>query len=109
MKTLESAEKNIETESETESKTRSRSIDSANASEYAEPPLPSLRKLRVQAEVHAIGCALERTGWNRKRAAKLLRISYRGLLYKIRQHQITRKEFTATSETAPLEQRARAD
>ena len=102
MKTLESAVRNIEAENETELTRRSGSIDSANASESLEPPLPSLRKLRVQAEVHAIGCALERTGWNRKRAAKLLSISYRGLLYKIRQHQITRNQLTAASETAPV-------
>jgi DNA-binding NtrC family response regulator len=63
----------------------------------------------VQAEVYAIGCALERTGWNRKRAAKLLSISYRGLLYKIRQHQITRHEMTAASEIMPFVQRAKAE
>jgi DNA-binding NtrC family response regulator len=28
-------------------------------------------------------------GWNRRRAAQLLSISYRGLLYKIRQYNIT--------------------
>ena len=50
----------------------------------------SLRTLRAQAEIGAIGRALERTGWNRKQAATLLEISYRGLLYKIRQHKITR-------------------
>ncbi len=61
MKTLESAVKNIETESETEPKTRSGSIDSANASEYAEPPLPSLQKLRVQAEGEAAQHQLSRT------------------------------------------------
>jgi len=36
----------------------------------------------------AILGALKRTGWNRKQAARLLRISYRGLLYKIRQHNL---------------------
>jgi two-component system response regulator AtoC len=49
----------------------------------------SLRSHRNEAEVHAINYALQRTGWNRKRAAKLLSISYRSLLYKIRQHNIT--------------------
>jgi transcriptional regulator with PAS, ATPase and Fis domain len=48
----------------------------------------SLRSFRNEAEVHAINCALRQTGWNRKRAAKLLSISYRSLLYKIRQHNI---------------------
>lgn len=49
----------------------------------------SLRSHRYEAEVHAISSALRKTGGNRKRAAKLLSISYRSLLYKIRQHNIT--------------------
>jgi transcriptional regulator with PAS, ATPase and Fis domain len=49
----------------------------------------SLRVFREEAEVHAISLALEYAGWNRRRAAQLLRISYRGLLYKIRQYNIT--------------------
>ncbi len=49
----------------------------------------SLRVFREEAEVHAISLALECAGWNRRRAAQLLRISYRGLLYKIRQYNIT--------------------
>jgi len=48
-----------------------------------------LRELRTEAEVHAISRALEYAGWNRRRAAQLLCISYRGLLYKIRQYNIT--------------------
>jgi DNA-binding NtrC family response regulator len=106
MKTLESAITNIEIESE--SKTAVGSVYSSSGSGYLESPLPSLRKLRVQTEVYAIGCALERTGWNRKRAAKLLSISYRGLLYKIRQHKITRNELTAISSVLPFE-RAKAE
>ena len=53
------------------------------------PPVRTLRCLRAEAEILAISRALEQTGWNRKRAAELLNISYRGLLYKIRQHNIT--------------------
>ncbi|MFZ0277967.1 MAG: helix-turn-helix domain-containing protein [Candidatus Sulfotelmatobacter sp.] len=49
----------------------------------------SLRSHRHEAEVHAISSALRQTGGNRKRAAKLLSISYRSLLYKIRQHNIS--------------------
>jgi DNA-binding NtrC family response regulator len=52
----------------------------------------TLRSLRAETEMQAISQALEQTGWNRKRAAKLLSISYRGLLYKIRQHNITRNK-----------------
>lgn len=50
---------------------------------------PSLRSLRVEAEIYAISKTLEYTGWNRRRAAQLLSISYRGILYKIRQHNLT--------------------
>ncbi len=50
---------------------------------------PSLRSLRVEAEIYAISKTLEHTGWNRRRAAQLLSISYRGILYKIRQHNLT--------------------
>lgn len=50
---------------------------------------PTLRSLRVEAEVYALSRTLEYTGWNRRRAAQLLSISYRGILYKIRQHNLT--------------------
>jgi DNA-binding NtrC family response regulator len=49
---------------------------------------PTLRSMRAAAEILAIRQALQETGWNRKRAAQLLSISYRGLLYKLRQHSI---------------------
>jgi transcriptional regulator with GAF, ATPase, and Fis domain len=48
----------------------------------------SLRSFLDEAEIHAISIALKQTGWNRKQAAQLLSISYRGLLYKIRRHNI---------------------
>lgn len=48
----------------------------------------SLRSFRDEAEIQAISCALKKTGWNRRRAAQVLVISYRGLLYKIRRHNI---------------------
>ena len=49
-----------------------------------------VRNLKDETEIQAITKALSETNWNRKRAARLLHISYRGLLYKIRQHGITR-------------------
>jgi two-component system response regulator AtoC len=52
-----------------------------------------LRSLKVETETQAITKALAETNWNRKRAARLLNISYRGLLYKIRQHGITQNEW----------------
>ena len=55
-------------------------------------PRPTLRSMRAAAEVLAIRHALQETKWNRKRAAKLLSISYRGLLYKLRQHRIVQSD-----------------
>ena len=49
----------------------------------------SLRSLRLEAEIYAIRRALEYTGWNRRKAAQLLCISYRGMLSKIRQHNLS--------------------
>jgi len=49
-----------------------------------------VRNLKDETEIRAITKALAETNWNRKRAARLLHISYRGLLYKIRQHGIIR-------------------
>jgi transcriptional regulator with GAF, ATPase, and Fis domain len=60
-------------------------------SEYAMAgKVPTLRSRIAEAETQAILGALENTAWNRKRAAQLLAISYRGLLYKIRRHNIIR-------------------
>lgn len=61
----------------------------ATPTEKAQGNPPSLRSLRVEAEIYAISKTLEYTGWNRRRAAQLLSISYRGILYKIRQHNLT--------------------
>ncbi|HUA15071.1 MAG TPA: helix-turn-helix domain-containing protein [Verrucomicrobiae bacterium] len=54
----------------------------------AQPDLLTLRNCRARAERDAIRQALERTGWIRKRAARLLAISYRSLLYKIERYKI---------------------
>jgi DNA-binding NtrC family response regulator len=67
-----------------------------------EPLVPSLpvensgmrsvvRDMKDRAEAQMIKDALEVSGWNRRHAAKYLNISYRGLLYKIQQHQLTPK------------------
>lgn len=47
-----------------------------------------LRSVRSEAERNAIAMALQKTGWNRKAAARLLKVSYRTILYKIQQYQI---------------------
>lgn len=45
-----------------------------------------VRSLKDQAEGEAIRRTLEQTNWNRKNAAAMLNISYKALLYKIRQY-----------------------
>ena len=47
-----------------------------------------VRGLKDEAEIEAISATLQRTKWNRKEAARLLQISYKALLYKIRQYQL---------------------
>src|SRR5271170_2464992 len=47
-----------------------------------------VQSVKTEAERNAIAAALEKTGWNRKAAARLLKISYRTLLYKIEQYQM---------------------
>jgi len=66
----------------------------------------SLRSLRAEAEIYAISRTLEYTGWNRRRAAQLLSISYRGILYKIRQHNLTPqsgREVSVLGQTVKVE------
>jgi len=45
--------------------------------------------VKLEAERNAIAAALEQTRWNRKAAARLLKVSYRTLLYKIEQYHMT--------------------
>lgn len=72
-------------------------LSSPNSTELVNSEAPTrnlksmVRDIKNEAEVQAIKQALQDTKWNRKRAARLLNISYRGLLYKIRQHSLTRE------------------
>ncbi|HUB01734.1 MAG TPA: sigma-54 dependent transcriptional regulator [Terriglobales bacterium] len=52
------------------------------------------RSAKDEAEAEAIARALEETNWNRKQAAALLKISYKALLYKIRQYGIAQVRST---------------
>ncbi len=52
------------------------------------------RSAKDGAEAEAIARALEETNWNRKQAAALLQISYKALLYKIRQYGIAQSRST---------------
>src|ERR1700690_4093910 len=59
----------------------------------SEDPTSGLRSLvqsvKGEAERTAIAAALDQTRWNRKAAARLLKVSYRTLLYKIQQYHMT--------------------
>jgi DNA-binding NtrC family response regulator len=58
-----------------------------------------LRNLKGGAESTAIAQTLEGTGWNRKAAANNLQISYKALLYKIKQYNLSppRKQYSLDS------------
>jgi DNA-binding NtrC family response regulator len=66
---------------------------SGSKAEYDQPNGKSLKSLirdvKSEAERNAIAAALERTGWNRKAAARLLKVSYRTMLYKIQQYHMS--------------------
>jgi two-component system response regulator AtoC len=47
-----------------------------------------VQSIKGEAERNAIAAALEQTRWNRKAAARLLKVSYRTLLYKIQQYHM---------------------
>jgi two-component system response regulator AtoC len=47
-----------------------------------------VQSVKLEAEKNAIAAALDKTGWNRKAAARLLKVSYRTLLYKIEQYHM---------------------
>jgi DNA-binding NtrC family response regulator len=51
-----------------------------------------IQSVRWETERNAISAALEKTGWNRKAAARLLGVSYRTILYKIEQYEMSAPE-----------------
>jgi DNA-binding NtrC family response regulator len=51
-----------------------------------------VRSLKGETEILAIRQALEATNWNRKAAARRLKISYKAILYKIRQHGLDKQK-----------------
>ena len=79
-------------ELEANAETSCLSAEAATSRAEAQPEdLKSLvRSLKDEAEKEAITRALEQTNWSRKEAARLLNISYKALLYKIRQYGIGR-------------------
>jgi DNA-binding NtrC family response regulator len=65
-----------------------------------------VRGLKDEAEMEAIADALEKTRWCRKDAAKMLGISYKALLYKMRQFNLdtprTRRTTAASAAEEPV-------
>ncbi|HTW78891.1 MAG TPA: sigma-54 dependent transcriptional regulator [Terracidiphilus sp.] len=59
-----------------------------------------VRNLKGGAESAAISQALESTGWNRKAAAGTLQISYKALLYKIKQYNLQPSHNAADADGA---------
>ena len=78
-------------------RTESTSTRALSLAEPANRPAPSTLKSMIQSvrwetERNAIAAALQKTGWNRKAAARLLGVSYRSILYKIEQYQMSAPE-----------------
>jgi two-component system response regulator AtoC len=57
------------------------------------PAIPGMRgvvnEIKNETEIRMLQDALSASGWNRRRAATNLNISYRTLLYKIQQHRLS--------------------
>src|ERR1700731_2717206 len=90
------------------SSARQRTSPRAEPAVHREPQgLKALvRGLKDEAEMEAIADALEKTRWCRKDAAKMLGISYKALLYKMRQFNLDtpRTRRSAATPAAPGEE-----
>jgi len=49
----------------------------------------AISEIKNQTEIRMLQDALSASGWNRRKAAMNLNISYRSLLYKIQQHGLS--------------------
>jgi two-component system, NtrC family, response regulator AtoC len=69
-----------------------RSADTREPAQLYRPGMRSVvRDLKDRTEAQMIQQALDAYGWNRRRAAQHLNISYRAMLYKIQQHRLAPK------------------
>jgi DNA-binding NtrC family response regulator len=75
--------------------------------QLADPPAPFLgirsvvRDVKARTESKMIQSALETFGWNRRRTAQYLNMSYRALLYKIQQHHLQPWSAMDTKQSVP--------
>ncbi|HJY88163.1 MAG TPA: sigma-54 dependent transcriptional regulator [Candidatus Acidoferrales bacterium] len=65
-----------------------------------------VRSLKDEAEMEAIADALEKTHWCRKDAARMLGISYKALLYKMRQFNLDAGRGSRSAPTVPANRNA---
>ncbi|HEY7615929.1 MAG TPA: sigma-54 dependent transcriptional regulator [Terriglobales bacterium] len=64
-------------------------IDGQEPEEHVSGLRSLVQSVKGEAEKNAISVALEQTHWNRKAAARLLKVSYRTLLYKIQHYHMS--------------------
>src|SRR6201997_4459340 len=90
-----------------------RSATRQRTSPREEPQVPReqglkalVRGLKDEAEMEAIADALEKTRWCRKDAAKMLGISYKALLYKMRQFNLDPPRTRRTPAVKPTDEPA---
>jgi two-component system response regulator AtoC len=73
------------------------SIENTEVEDGASGLKSLVQNVKGEAERQAIGTALEQTRWNRKAAARLLKVSYRTLLYKIQQYHMNPPDYPSAS------------
>jgi transcriptional regulator with GAF, ATPase, and Fis domain len=87
MRDVEAATRELETKA-----AASETADSPNQSNNMPAPCAGIRSVirdvKARTEAKMIESALETFGWNRRRAAQYLNMSYRALLYKIQQYHL---------------------
>ena len=64
-------------------------VDAARNSSSQQSLKSMVQSVRWETERNAIAVALEKTGWNRKAASRLLGVSYRTILSKIEQYEMS--------------------
>jgi DNA-binding NtrC family response regulator len=73
--------------------------EAAGSAAAPEPILEQVTRAKHQAEAEAILAALHSTRWNRKRAATLLKIDYKALLYRMRKLNVRDDSCASRVET----------
>jgi len=71
---------------------REEEVDAGEGGSLPKSLKSMIQSVRWETERNAIAAALEKTGWNRKAAARLLGVSYRTILYKIEQYHMSASE-----------------